>query len=161
MSLNLNKVVLCGRITSTPELKVTPSGLNVTGFNLAINRKAKNGEEAQADFVPCVAWRRTAEFICKYFTKGSALCVVGSIQTRKWQDKNGENRFSTEVIVDEALFAEAKKATATNGTTAEPYVPATYAQTPAKANTTPTEGKQMQLRPADFSPVSGEEDLPF
>lgn len=161
MSLNLNKVVLCGRITSTPELKVTPSGLNVTGFNLAISRKSKRGEEALADFVPCVAWRGTAEFICKYFTKGSALCVVGSIQTRKWQDKNGENRFSTEVIVDEALFVEAKKAAATNGTTAEPYVPATYAQTPAKANTTPTEGKQMQLRPADFSPVSGEEDLPF
>lgn len=161
MSLNLNKVVLCGRITSTPELKVTPSGLNVTGFNLAINRKAKSGEEAQADFISCVAWRGTAEFICKYFAKGSALCVVGSIQTRKWQDKNGENRFSTEVIVDEALFAEAKKAVVTNGTAAEPYVPTSYTQLPAKANTTPTEGKQMQLRPADFSPISGEEDLPF
>lgn len=161
MSLNLNKVVLCGRITSTPELKVTPSGLNVTGFNLAINRKAKSGEEAQADFVPCVAWRGTAEFICKYFTKGSAICVVGSIQTRKWKDKNGENRFSTEVIVDEALFAEAKKAAVTNGTTAEPYVPASYTQQPVMANIAPTDGKQMQLRPADFSPVSGEEDLPF
>lgn len=160
MSLNLNKVVLCGRVTSTPELKTTTSGLNVTSFNLAVNRKTKNGEEAQADFIPCVAWRGTAEFICKYFQKGSALCVVGSIQTRKWQDKNGENRFSTEVIVDEALFADAKKAATTNGTTAGPYVPTTYTQQPTKPNSAPT-GHQMQLRPADFSPVGGEEDLPF
>lgn len=119
MSLNLNKVVLCGRITTTPELRITPSGLNVTSFFLAVNRKGKQGEEETADFIPCVAWRGTAEFICKYFRKGSALCITGAIQTRKWQDQRGETRYATEVVAEEALFAEAKNEQ-TSGTGAPP-----------------------------------------
>lgn len=152
MSLNLNKVVLCGRITATPELRVTQSGLNVTSFSLAVNRKGKQGEEASADFIPCVAWRGTAEFICKYFVKGSALCVIGEIQTRKWQDQRGETRYATEVVVNEALFAEAKNR-GTNGQNAEQ---------PAPPPTTyiPESYKQTQI-PTVINPPAQDDDLPF
>ena len=96
-SLNLNKVILCGRLTADPELKQTTSGLPVVSFTLAVNRRfqsrsADANQGGQADFISLVAWRQTAEFISKFFKKGSALCVTGSIQTRKWQDKNGDMR---------------------------------------------------------------------
>ena len=107
-NLNLNKVILGGRLTADVELKQTPSGVSVCQFSLAINRKySKEGEQA-TDFINCVAWRSTAEFISKYFRKGSSLCVGGSIQTRSWTDKNGQKRSTTEVVVDEAMFVDSK-----------------------------------------------------
>ena len=95
-SLNLNKVVLCGRLTADPELKQTQNGIAVVTFTLAVNRRFQpRGNDAaqsqQADFISVVAWRQTAEFISKYFKKGAALCVTGSIQTRTWQDQQGQN----------------------------------------------------------------------
>lgn len=105
MALNLNKVILAGRITSAPELKTTTSGLNVTSFSIAVDRRTK---EKSTDFINCVAWRGSAEFICKYFTKGSPICITGNIQMRKWQDKDGSNRYAMEVIVEEAHFVESK-----------------------------------------------------
>ena len=108
--MNLNKVILAGRLTSDPELKTTPSGLSVTSFTVAVDRRF--GKEKQTDFISCVAWRQTAEFITKYFVKGSAICIVGSIQTRKFTDKNGNNRIAVEVLADEATFVESKKNTA-------------------------------------------------
>lgn len=107
-SLNLNKVVLCGRLTSDVELKQTPSGVSVCSFTLAINRKYSREGEQSADFINCVAWRTTAEFISKYFSKGSSLCISGSIQTRSWKDSNGNNRYATEVVADEASFVDSK-----------------------------------------------------
>ncbi len=109
-NLNLNKVVLAGRLTSDPELKTTQSGISVTSFTVAVNRnyRPKDGGEQQADFINCTAWRQTAEFITKYFVKGSSICVTGSIQTRKWTDQNGQNRYSTEVVVDEAMFVDSR-----------------------------------------------------
>ena len=107
-SLNLNKVVLCGRLTADPELKQTQSGVPVVSFTLAINRRyqGRNNDAASnqptADFISVVAWRQTAEFISKYFRKGSSLCVTGSIQTRNWQDQQGQKRYATEVVADEA-----------------------------------------------------------
>ena len=112
MSLNLNKVVLAGRITADPELKQTSSGISVLSFTIAINRSyvSKNNDqgERQADFINVVAWRTTAEFISKYFRKGSAICVTGSIQTRSWQDQQGQKRYVTEVVADEAAFVESR-----------------------------------------------------
>lgn len=108
-NFNFNKAILGGRLTATPELKTTPSGLMVTTFSLAINRRPqKDQTEQKADFINCVAWRGTAEFICKYFTQGSSICVTGSIQTRSWTDNNGNKRYTTEVIVDEANFVDSK-----------------------------------------------------
>ena len=108
-SLNLNKVILCGRLTADIELKRTQSGVSVCSFTLAVNRKyQKENEQQQADFINCVAWRSTAEFISKYFCKGSSICICGSIQTRNYTDKDGNKRTAFEVVVDEANFVDSK-----------------------------------------------------
>lgn len=104
-NFNINKVILGGRLTADIELKATPSGVAVCQFNIATNRR---GKDAQTDFISCVAWRQTAEFISKYFGKGSSICVVGEIQTRSWTDKDGGKRYATEVVVSEALFVDSK-----------------------------------------------------
>ena len=99
MSLNLNKVILAGRLTKDSELRTTPSGTPVTQFDIAVNRRgAKDGQQPQTDFITVVAWRQTAEFITRYFKKGNAICVVGSIQTRSYTDKNNQKRTATEVV---------------------------------------------------------------
>ena len=107
-NLNFNKAILGGRLTAEPELKQTPSGVSVCTFSVAVNRKASKEAEQKADFINCVAWRNTADFISKYFKKGSCILVVGSIQNRSWQDGNGNKRYATEVIVDEANFVDSK-----------------------------------------------------
>ena len=109
-NFNFNKVILGGRLTADPELKTTPSGISVTSFTVAVNRRfgGKNGEESQADFFNVTAWRQTAEFITRYFRKASSICVVGSIQTRTWTDQNGQKRYATEIVADEAYFVDAK-----------------------------------------------------
>lgn len=107
-NFNINKVILGGRLTSNVELKQTPSGVSVCTFSLAVNRKYQAEGQQQTDFLNCTAWRNTAEFISKYFRKGSSLCVVGSIQTRTWQDQNGQKRNATDIVVDEALFVDSK-----------------------------------------------------
>ena len=108
MSMNLNKVIIGGRLTADPELKLTQSGVAVTSFSIAVDRKTAKDAEKKTDFIPIVAWRGTAEFITKYFGKGSAICIVGKIQTRSWQDQNGDKRYATEVIADESYFVESK-----------------------------------------------------
>ena len=113
-SLNLNKVVLCGRLTATPELKQTTNGISVVSFTLAVNRRySTDGDPARqkADFISVIAWRQTAEFITKYFDKGNAICITGSIQTRTWEDDMGKKRYATDVVADEAYFVDGKQAT--------------------------------------------------
>ena len=110
-NLNLNKVVLAGRLTTDPELRQTPSGVSVVRVNLAVNRRRRNSdqnEQQQTDFITIVAWRQTAEFISKYFRKGSAICVTGSIQTSTWTDQQGQKRYSTEVVIDDAMFVDSR-----------------------------------------------------
>ena len=104
-----NLVVLTGRLTADPELKTTPSGVPVTTFSIAVNRNYRAGEEQQTDFINIVAWRQRAEFITKYFSKGSLIGIEGSIQTRRYQDKNGNNRTAFEVVVNNAHFVESKR----------------------------------------------------
>ena len=101
----LNKVILMGRITRDLELKTTPSGVSVLTFSIAVDRSfVRQGEERQADFITCVAWRQQAEFINRYFGKGRMIAVVGNLRTRTYDDKNGTKHYVTEVYVDEASF---------------------------------------------------------
>ena len=109
-SFNFNKVILGGRIARDPELKTTQSGLSVTQFSIAVNRKSTKDQQApQADFFNVTAWRNTAVFITKYFRKGSSICITGSLQTRSFTDKNGAKREVTEVLADEAYFVDSKQ----------------------------------------------------
>lgn len=129
---NFNKVILGGRLTDSPELKTTGTGVTVTSFTIAVNRKY--GEQ-QTDFINCQAWRQTAEFICRYFRKGSSISVVGSIQTRKWQDSNGQNRTATDVVVDEAYFVDGKNdAGQTETAKNDTYIPDAYKTGESKNN---------------------------
>ena len=105
-----NLVVLTGRLTDTPELKTTPSGISVTSFSIAVDRPYRKDREQETDFINIVAWRQTAEFITHYFTKGSLIGIEGSIQTRRYQDKNGNNRTAFEVVVNNAQFVMPKSA---------------------------------------------------
>lgn len=108
-NFNFNKVILGGRLTADPELKTTASGIPVTSFTIAVNRRySKSGEEQQADFINVVAWRQNAEFITRYFRRASSICVVGTLQTRSWTDQQGAKRYATEVVVDEAMFVDSK-----------------------------------------------------
>ena len=136
-NLNLNKAILGGRLTNNVELKSTPSGVSVCQFTVAVTRKAKKEE---TDFINCVAWRKTAEFIAQYFHKGSSICVVGAIQTRNWTDDNGNKRYATEVVVDEANFVDSKSDN--TQASAPTYTPDAY-KTPA------------------YEEMSGDDDLPF
>ena len=107
----LNKAILMGRLTRDPELRYTNSNIPVTSFAIAVDRsyKSKNEAAQNVDFINCVAWRSTAEFIAKWFTKGRMIIVVGALQSRKYVDRNGENRTATEVVADEVFFGDSKR----------------------------------------------------
>lgn len=140
-NFNLNKVILGGRVTADPEFKATPQGISVCSFSVAVNRRSKDGQ-APADFINCQAWRATAEFIHRYFKKGSSICLVGSIQTRTWNDQQGNKRYATEVIVDEAYFVDSKSDNA------------------APAFGMDSASFQTQQAPK-FEEIAGDDDLPF
>ena len=106
----LNKVILTGRLTATPELKTTTGGISVTTFSIAVQRQYKSADGSYpTDFINIVAWRSTAEFITRFFEKGQLIAIVGSIQTRNYEDKTGAKRTAFEVVADEAQFVESKK----------------------------------------------------
>ena len=106
----LNKVILMGRFTRDPELRSTPQGVTTCSFSIAVDRNfVRQGEERKADFINCVAWRQTAEFISKYFRKGSMVALEGSLQTRSWDDQDGKKRYATDVVVSQVYFAESKR----------------------------------------------------
>jgi len=137
-NLNLNKSILVGRLTSDPELKQTQSGVSVCSFSVAVNRRfSKEGQKA--DFINCIAWRQQAEFLCKYFRKGSSVCLVGSIQTRTWTDGNNQTRYATEVVADEISFVDSKSEAGSEAPT--PY------------------GYSSNVQ--QFEEMSADEDLPF
>jgi single-strand DNA-binding protein len=111
----LNKIILMGRLTREPELRTTQSGVSVSTFTLAVERDFQRGEERQTDFIDIVAWRGTAEFVHKYFRKGQLVAVTGRLQSRKWEDKEGNKRVSFEVVAEEVHFAERKQDSAAYG----------------------------------------------
>ena len=106
----LNKVILMGNLVADPEYKTTPSGVGVTTFRIAVGRRfAKQGDEVTADFFSIVAWRNTAEFVSKYFTKGRMAVVDGRLETRNWTDKEGNKRKAVEVVAESVYFGDSKK----------------------------------------------------
>lgn len=106
----LNHIVIMGRLTAAPELRYTQQNTPVASFTLAVDRDyQQGGSEKQTDFIPCVAWRGTAEFVSKYFTKGSMAAVSGRLQLRDWTDKDGNKRRTAEVVADSIYFGESKK----------------------------------------------------
>lgn len=145
----LNNVVLMGRLTADPELRQTASGFEVTSFSIAIDRPfVRQGEERQTDFINCVAWRQTAKFITTYFRKGQMIAVTGSIQTRNYEDKQGNKRVATEVLVNNASFCGSKSETGASA----PRDTAPY-QAPAASFST--------ANASDFEELQGDDDLPF
>ncbi len=157
-NFNFNKVIIGGRLTADPELKTTPSGISVTSFTIAVNRRfgGRSGEESTADFISVTAWRQTAEFITRYFRKASSICIMGSLQTRNWTDNNGVKHYATEVVADEAYFVDAKSESplAVREASGQPYIPESYAS-PAYA--TPAASADMPK----FEEIGDDEDLPF
>ncbi|MBE7021728.1 MAG: single-stranded DNA-binding protein [Ruminococcaceae bacterium] len=143
----MNKVVLVGRLARDPELRTTQSGTAVTSFTVACDRRfVRQGEERQADFISCVAWGKTAEFVSRYFTKGMRIALDGRIQTRSWDDQNGQKRYATEVIAEDVEFAQSKNEGGSS------YQAPAYSEAPApQAPSADIDG---------FMPVE-EEDLPF
>lgn len=150
MSINIS--ALTGRLTADVELKTTPSGVSVCSFSLAVDRNyTPKGEERATDFIDCVAWRNTAEFISKYFSKGSMIGIEGAIQTRTYTDKEGKNRKVTEVVVNNASFCGSK--TENNGSN--------YINSYNNEND-PLNEISDKLAQADFNGVdSFGKDLPF
>lgn len=142
-NFNLNKSIIGGRLTADPELKQTASGLSACTFAVAVNRKYKSEDgEQKADFINCQAWRQTAEFVCKYFRKGSSICVSGSIQTRSWTDNDGVKRYATEIVADEVYFVDGKNdAQGAEGASPTKYTPDAYkSQQSAKFEEIPDNG---------------------
>ena len=155
-NFNFNKVILGGRLTADPELKQTASGIPVTTFNVAVNRRAsKAGEQQKADFIRCVAWRNTAEFITRYFRRGSCICIVGSLTQNTWTDNQGQKRDTYEVIVDEANFvdsaSESRTGAGQNGGGYNPY--AAEQQAP--------EFSSNRDEAPKFEQMVDDDDLPF
>ena len=154
-NFNFNKVIIGGRLTADPELKTTPSGISVTSFSVAVNRRfgGKNGEETQADFFNVTAWRQTAEFITRYFRKASSICIEGSLQTRNWTDQNGQKHYMTEIVADNAYFVDAKSESPASVQAQNPtpsYVPDGYGS-----------GAYQNQAAPKFEEISDDEELPF
>ena len=151
----LNKAILMGRLTRDPEMRYTPNGnVPVVSFSIAVERNySGSNRERITDFIDIVAWRRTAEFVSQWFTKGMMIVVVGSIQTRRWQDKNGNNRTSVEVIADEVQFGESKKSREQDGT---------GAAKPQHASAAIYAADDTQYTESDFTEISDDDgEVPF
>ena len=155
-NFNFNKVIPGGRLTADPELRQNPSGVPVTSFSIAVNRRySKNSSQPQADFFNVVAWRANAEFISRYFRKGNSICIVGTIQNNNWTDQQGQKRYTTEIIVDEAHFVDSKgdvspeSARQSSGTQ---YTPDSYSA--------PGYSSDASNAPR-FEDMSNDDDLPF
>lgn len=147
----LNHIVIMGRFTKDPELRRTGSGTAVASFTLAVERDfaAKDGGEKETDFVDCVAWRQTGEFVSKHFSKGRMACVSGRLQMRNWTDKDGNKRRSAEVVADNVYFADSKRA-------------ADSGNMDATAATETQFGGGLTYGAADFSAIEIDEgELPF
>lgn len=139
----MNKVILMGRLTKEPEVRYTQtSNTLVASFTLAVNRRfVKQGEERQADFINIIAWSKIGEFCSKYFSKGQQVGIIGRLQTRNWEDDQGQKHYITEVIAEEAYFAEGKR---NSNTSSDPFA----ASSGEKVNGN------------DFD-ISSDDDLPF
>ncbi len=156
----LNKAILMGRLTADPELRKTPSDVSVTTFTLAVDRNYGKGNDRATDFINCVAWRQEAEFISRYFSKGRLMAVEGSIQTRNYEDKNGNKRTAVEVVVDRAHFGGDSKGSS-SGSDFGPPPPMTPPPASSNAAYSAPAASYSSGSPEDFEEIEGEDDLPF
>lgn len=148
----MNNICLLGRLTADPELRHTPSQVAVTSFTVAVDRSyTPKGQERQADFIPVVAWRQTAEFVCRYFRKGQRIALQGSLQSRSYTDKDGNKRTAYEVVADNVFFAESKNGGASPASHYDTQVPQ-YSE-PQPAFSTASSG--------DFEEIVSDDELPF
>ncbi len=159
----LNRVILMGRLVSDPELKTTGTGISVTSFRIAVDRSyVKSGEERKADFFDIVCWRGTAEFVCRYFGKGSLIAVEGQLQSRTYQAKDGTNRYVVEVVADNVSFTGERRENA--GGYNQPYANQTYggnqSYSQEAAPQQATESYQSGSD-SDFQDMPLDDDLPF
>lgn len=152
MSLNLNKVILAGRIVADPELKQTQNGALVVTIRIAVNRRftSRDSQQNEADFFNVTAWQNTAEFISKYFHKGSAICICGRIQNRSWVDQNGQKRYATDIIAEEANFVESRNSQDGVGSAGN-----------ADAYSTPAYSSPVASSAPKFEEIKTDDDLPF
>lgn len=158
----LNKAILIGRLVADPELRTTPNGVSVTTFRIAIDRpySGKNSER-QTDFLPIVAWRNTADFVAKYFKKGSDICIEGSIRPREYEGKDGSKRYITEIYADNVTFVGRKNQSNSGSYDDFPPVPEEFGGAPAPKKPTPAPSYSSGSAD-DFQMVpSDEDDLPF
>lgn len=158
----LNVVALMGRLVADPELKTTQSGNSVCTFRVAVDRSyVSQGEERQADFITVTAWRKTAEFVSKYFQKGSMISVQGRLETRQYQDKNGNNRTATEVLAAEVGFC-GPKAAGKPATASYEKQTANHVREANAAHSAPQQPQSYAQGSADdFAEISDADDLPF
>lgn len=147
-NFNFNKVILGGRLTAEPELKQTSTGIPVVSFSVAINRRVAKNAEQKADFINCRAWRERAEFLARYFHKGSSISIVGTLQQNNWTDQQGQKRTSYEVVADEINFVDSAAESRAAGQNYNPYAGDQGAAAPAEESTS-------------FEQVENEDDLPF
>ena len=168
----LNIVAIMGRLVADPELRTTQTGNSVCSFRIACDRNfAPQGQERQADFIDIVAWRQAAEFVCKYFQKGAMIAVDGSLQSRNYQDKNGNNRTAVEVVAEHISFAGPKRQDGQNVPSYEQQTrnherQANAAQAHQMGFATQSQRAELQAAYAqgdadDFAVITDEDDLPF
>ncbi len=157
----MNRVILMGRLTADPELRQTPQGTSVTRFTIAVDRRFRKEGGQQADFITCVAWRQTAEFVCRFFGKGRMIAVEGQLQSRTWDDKDGKRQYSTEVMVDNAFFTSSKNESGASHTTGEFQTNFGGFSAPQEPQmpTTQDDGGFVDLSFAND--LGSEDDLPF
>ena len=154
----LNVVAIMGRLVADPELRTTTQGTNVCSFRIACDRNfARQGEQRQADFIDIVAWRQQAEFVSKYFQKGSLIAIEGSLQTRQYQDKNGNNRTAVEVVANNINFAGPKSSNGGSGMMNAAPAQNSYSR-PAAVEAVPSYSAGSN---DDFAVIDDSEDLPF
>ncbi len=156
----INCVVIMGRLTADPELCTTGTGLSVTSFSVAVDRNYKSGDERQTDFINCVAWRGTADFVTRYFKKGDMIAIQGSIQTRNYEDKNGNKRTAYDVVCDNVSFCGSKRESSNNSA----YGMAAQTAAPAPTYQSASTGSFSVLPEADSGfPFGADDDegLPF
>ncbi len=150
----LNKVILMGRLVRDPELRYTQSNLAVASFTIAVDRNRKSEGQPTADFIDIVAWGKSGEFVSQWFQKGSLIVVVGRLQSRNWEDRNGNKRVSIEVVAEEVQFGESKKSRESYGGAAAPY------GRENASNTAPS--YDLPAEDSDFSELSDDDgDVPF
>ncbi len=151
----MNVVAIMGRLVTDPELRTTTQGNSVCSFRIACDRSyVQQGQERQADFIDIVAWRQQADFVSKYFQKGSLIAVSGSLQTRQYQDKNGNNRTAVEVVANNISFAGAKRQDGQNA-------PSYEQQTISHAQQAKAQSGFAQGSTDDFAVIDDNDDLPF